>query len=61
LPDSDRSQSIYVVTIIVNVFTIKVSDAQNALKLKLEPWGISTWKKTNWRFSVRRTWRMFVN
>jgi len=31
------------------------------LKPKLESWNISTWKKTNWRFSVlRRTWRIFV-
>jgi len=30
-------------------------------KPKSEPWGISTWKKTNWRISVlRRTKRMFV-
>jgi len=29
-----------------------VSDAQSALKLKLKPWGINTWKKTNWGISV---------
>jgi len=34
---------------------------QSVLKPKLELWDISTWKKTNWKFSVlRRTWKMFV-
>jgi len=40
---------------------IKVSNAQSALKPKLESWDISTWKKTNWRISVlQRTGRMLL-
>jgi len=32
-----------------------------ALKPKSELWGISTWKKTNWRISVLwKTRRMFI-
>jgi len=34
---------------------IKVNNARSALKHKLEPWGISTWKKINWRTVLRST------
>jgi len=40
---------------------VKVNNIQSAFKPKLELWGISTWKKKNWRISVLpRTGRMFV-